>query len=439
MNFYTKNSVIFLTGATGFTGKVLLEKILRSLPQVKKIYLLVRCPTAKTVQCRVEEEIFSSPIFETIRAQFENELEFRRLVMSKIVPVHGDLILEHLGLSESDLRMVQSDTNVIFNCAADTSWDRGLKEAVNLNCYGPLRMIKVAQGMQHLSAFVHLSTAFVNIHMDGQVVGEKIYPFRLGDTETVFDKIEKMIERGEDFDSYECDVLRVFENTYIASKSLTESLFHSRYKQWQVPIVIVRPSAIGGTLSEPVAGWVEGMTGLAACSVLCGLGVIQEWAGKSYWQSANPPPRGRISTDIRAHMYSIQDFESRFRQRFSEELVLALKKNEEDLRRLLANAYRIPRLYGKMYKYDCHFSAANTLALDKAAPAVLSGNMSLGIDWPEYLHKGNMGIHKHILKETVDRRVVVDYTWESIQRQYKPTESSVVSNGSDDSPTKSRL
>lgn len=158
-----------------------------------------------------------------------------------------------------------------------------------------------------------------------------------------------------------------------------------------------------------------------------------------YWQSANPPPRGRISTDIRAHMYSIQDFESRFRQRFSEELVLALKKNEEDLRRLLANAYRIPRLYGKMYKYDCHFSAANTLALDKAAPAVLCGDMSLGIDWPEYLHKGNMGIHKHILKETVDRRVVVDYTWESIQRQYKPTERSVVSNGSDDSPTKSRL
>lgn len=93
----------------------------------------MRCPTAKTVQCRVEEEIFSSSIFETLRAQFENELEFRRLVMSKIVPVHGDLVLEQLGLSESDLRMVQSDTNVIFNCAADTSWDRGLKEAVNVS------------------------------------------------------------------------------------------------------------------------------------------------------------------------------------------------------------------------------------------------------------------------------------------------------------------
>ncbi|KAG0054395.1 cyclin-dependent kinase inhibitor far1 [Linnemannia elongata] len=411
MNFYTKNSVIFLNGATGFTGKVLLEKILRSLPQVKKIYLLVRCPTAKTVQSRVEEEIFSSPIFETLRAQFENELEFRRLVMSKIVPVHGDLILEHLGLSESDLRMVQSDTNVIFNCAADTSWDRGLKEAVNLNCYGPLRMIKVAQGMQYLSAFVHLSTAFVNIHMDGQVVGEKIYPFRLGDTETVFDKIEKMMERGEDFDSYECEVLRVFENTYIASKSLTESLFHSRYKQWQVPIVIVRPSAIGGALSEPVA-------------VLA--------VGKP------PTSREDLNRHSSPHVQH-PGFRVSVPSKVSEELVLSLKKNEEDLRRLLANAYRIPRLYGKMYKYDCHFSAANTLALDKAAPAVLCGDMSLGIDWPEYLHKGNMGIHKHILKETVDRRVIVDYTWESIQRQYKPTEKSVVSNGSDDSPTKSRL
>lgn len=36
MEFYAQNHVIFLTGGTGFVGKTLVEKILRSLPQVKK-------------------------------------------------------------------------------------------------------------------------------------------------------------------------------------------------------------------------------------------------------------------------------------------------------------------------------------------------------------------------------------------------------------------
>lgn len=33
---------ILITGATGFMGKVLVEKLLRSCPDVKKIYLLIR-------------------------------------------------------------------------------------------------------------------------------------------------------------------------------------------------------------------------------------------------------------------------------------------------------------------------------------------------------------------------------------------------------------
>ncbi|KAF8948379.1 cyclin-dependent kinase inhibitor far1, partial [Haplosporangium bisporale] len=152
MDFYTNNNVIFLTGATGFTGKALLEMILRSLPQVKKIYLLVRGSGKIMFQSRVEDEIYSSRIFETLRALFASEQEFRCQVLSKVVPVQGDLTLKNLGLSECDLKMVQSDTNVVISCAADTNWERSLKEAVNSNCHGPLRMVKIAQGMPHLAA-----------------------------------------------------------------------------------------------------------------------------------------------------------------------------------------------------------------------------------------------------------------------------------------------
>lgn len=40
-NFY-KEKNIFLTGATGFCGKALVEKVLRSCESVGKIYILVR-------------------------------------------------------------------------------------------------------------------------------------------------------------------------------------------------------------------------------------------------------------------------------------------------------------------------------------------------------------------------------------------------------------
>jgi thioester reductase-like protein len=45
--FY-KDKTIFITGTTGFVGKVVLEKILRSIPNFKKIYIMVRAKKGVT-------------------------------------------------------------------------------------------------------------------------------------------------------------------------------------------------------------------------------------------------------------------------------------------------------------------------------------------------------------------------------------------------------
>ena len=60
--FYT-DKTIFLTGTTGFVGKVALEKIIRSLGTFKKLFVMVRDKKNMTVRERFEKEILSAEIF----------------------------------------------------------------------------------------------------------------------------------------------------------------------------------------------------------------------------------------------------------------------------------------------------------------------------------------------------------------------------------------
>lgn len=70
--FY-KDSIILITGGTGFLGKVLVEKILRSF-EVKQIYLLVRTKNNMTVSDRLllffEESVSR---FDTFPFEFPNQ------------------------------------------------------------------------------------------------------------------------------------------------------------------------------------------------------------------------------------------------------------------------------------------------------------------------------------------------------------------------------
>lgn len=52
---------IFITGGSGFLGKVLIEKILRKCPEIERIYLLIRPKKGSSPKQRVET-IFSSVV-----------------------------------------------------------------------------------------------------------------------------------------------------------------------------------------------------------------------------------------------------------------------------------------------------------------------------------------------------------------------------------------
>lgn len=52
---YYKGCGIFITGATGFLGMGLVEKLLRCCPDSGKIYLLVRPKKGKAIEERLED------------------------------------------------------------------------------------------------------------------------------------------------------------------------------------------------------------------------------------------------------------------------------------------------------------------------------------------------------------------------------------------------
>lgn len=52
---YYAGKNVLITGATGFMGKVLVEKLLRSCPEVKSLYLLVRPKAGQSMQQRVSD------------------------------------------------------------------------------------------------------------------------------------------------------------------------------------------------------------------------------------------------------------------------------------------------------------------------------------------------------------------------------------------------
>jgi len=54
---YYKNKSIFITGGSGFVGKALIEKLLRSCPELNKIYLLLRHKKGKKANQRLDEII----------------------------------------------------------------------------------------------------------------------------------------------------------------------------------------------------------------------------------------------------------------------------------------------------------------------------------------------------------------------------------------------
>ncbi|XP_033362677.1 putative fatty acyl-CoA reductase CG5065 [Bombus vosnesenskii] len=262
--FYA-GSGILVTGATGFVGKGLLEKLIRMCPRIATIFILIRPKTTETIEQRFKK-LIDDPIYDDIKAKHPSAL-------NKVYPVNGDVSLPDLGLSREDRNILSEKVNIVFHAAATVRFNEPLHVAVNVNTKGTDRIIELWNELKHPISFVHVSTAFSNANL--HEIGEKVYTTSL--------KPSDVIDMCDQFDKNsinltEKEILKSYPNTYAFSKNLAEQIVASKCKG--LPVAIVRPSIIGASLEEPCPGWIENISGFTGTFLLISRGCATAIRGR---------------------------------------------------------------------------------------------------------------------------------------------------------------
>ncbi|KAL4225214.1 Fatty acyl-CoA reductase 2 [Mactra antiquata] len=255
---------LFITGATGFLGKVLLEKLLRSCPDIKSYYLLIRPKKGKESQERLEE-IFDSKLFDKVRNLYP---DFKL----KCFAVEGDIIKEGFGIEQSQLDILAREVSVVFHSAATIKFDEEMKLSVEMNVVGVRRMLELCKQLPNLVSFVHISTAYANC--DQSEIREEIYPPPLSPKQ-LLSAVEWM--DAETLNTLTPKMVGNRPNTYTYTKSIAESLINEEHGS--IPTAIFRPSIVGATYMEPIGGWVDNVNGPTGLLAAIGKGVLRIMKG----------------------------------------------------------------------------------------------------------------------------------------------------------------
>jgi FlaA1/EpsC-like NDP-sugar epimerase len=157
--FYDKAS-IFMTGGTGFMGKCMIEKLLRTCTSLECIYLLVRPKKGKDVHTRIDElfedsvsnrvgiprilvKVFVFQLFDIVR---ETIPKFRH----KVIAVPGDCSIAGLGLNLCDRQTLINNVSIVFHVAATVRFDEHLRMAMNINVHGTRDVLELCNHMEKL-------------------------------------------------------------------------------------------------------------------------------------------------------------------------------------------------------------------------------------------------------------------------------------------------
>ncbi|KAF6214116.1 hypothetical protein GE061_011847 [Apolygus lucorum] len=252
---------LFVTGGSGFMGKVLIEKLLRSCPELDNIYVLMRPKRGQQVAGRYTD-LLDCKIFDWLKENKKHQL-------NKVVAVAGDITKPGLGLSPEDQEMIVKKVSVVFHAAATVKFDETLRLSVLLNLCGTKSLLQLCEKMDQLVSVVHVSTAYCNCNLNEEIF-EKLYPAP-ADPEQVIQMVNLLDDNI--LNSITPLLLKDRPNTYTFTKALAEHVVYE--KSGILPIAIFRPSIVTSAVQEPLPGWIDNLNGPTGVLAGVGKGVLR--------------------------------------------------------------------------------------------------------------------------------------------------------------------
>jgi fatty acyl-CoA reductase len=308
---------ILLIGATGFIGKVWLANLLSDVPDIGKVFVLVRRRRSTSATERFQRIVDESPVFEPLANQHGSN--FGQFLKDKIEVVDGDTSKPELGLDESARKRLAARLDLIVNSSGLTDFNPDLRDALSANVSSTANLLDFLDESDH-AALLHLSTCYVAGQREGRITETLIANYSPANSPNFdafqeWQSLEKLVREtegqaeseavtaemrrsaiekptaakalgGTALDNQvrknrarwlrqtltEAGTRRAHElgwpNTYTLTKGLAESLIATRGAE--LPIAIVRPAIVESTLEKPFRGWNEGINTSASLSYLLG-------------------------------------------------------------------------------------------------------------------------------------------------------------------------
>ena len=299
---------LLVTGASGFLGKVWLAMALQRIPNIGRVYVLLRKKGLRPARDRFEKIVRTSPVFKPLHEAHGAGLG--AFLAERVEVVDGDIGKPDFGMAPEVAERLRGDLDLIVNCAGLVDFNPDIRLSISTNIEGALHAIEYVASCDR-ARLVHVSTCYVAGITNGQIPetidltyspkGAKLDPHaELAELRAAVDRIVAEQETPEAEAALAADVVKVIRdrgldetnptlvrnmthrqrqqrlkkamvaegerrandwgwtNTYTYSKSIAESLLAQRAAELGAEYTVVRPAIVESAQTFPFPGWNEG-------------------------------------------------------------------------------------------------------------------------------------------------------------------------------------
>ena len=303
------SSHVFLTGATGFVGQAVLERLLSDHPGTT-ISILVRAKAGADTAGRVSV-LLKKPAFDSWREKV-GDAAVEKAAKERIRVVEGEM---------GSIPQLPKDLDVVIHSASVVSFDPPIDEAFDTNVNGAMQLYENLLAAKGDPRVVHVSTCYVGglrkgVAPEARLTHEVDWRAEYAAAKTARDRVEQL--------SRESDQLRVFmdaarakhekegpqavatasekarvawvraelvdvgrtraqslgwTDVYTLTKAFAERAAEELWGENGHRLSVVRPAIIESALRHPFPGWIDGFKVADPLIMAYGRGLLPEFPG----------------------------------------------------------------------------------------------------------------------------------------------------------------